>query len=123
MEILIYIGGVVIAIWGVGHLFPTKGVVNGFGELSNDNRHIITMEWLAEGFTLIFIGVLCIVVASVSDSGDKVANAVYITSAMMLVVMAILSFFTGFKTSIIPIKACPFVKLAVMLLLVLGVVL
>ena len=123
MEVLIYIGGVIIALWGVGHLYPTKGIVNGFGELSNDNSHIITMEWLAEGFTLIFIGILSIVVASVSDSGDKVANAVYLTSAMMLVVMAILSFFTGFKTSILPIKACPFVKLSVALLLILGVIL
>jgi hypothetical protein len=123
MEVLIYVGGVIIALWGIGHLFPTKGIVNGFGKLSDDNHHIITMEWLAEGFTLIFIGILCIIIASVSDSGDKVANAVYLTSAMMLVAMAILSFFTGFKTSITPIKACPFVKLIVMSLLVLGVML
>jgi hypothetical protein len=123
MEVLIYIGGIIITLWGVGHIFPTKGVVAGFGNLSNDNRYILTMEWLSEGFTLIFIGILNIIVASVSDSGDTVANAVYLTSAMMLVVMAILSFFTGFKTPILPVKACPFVKLTVALLLILGVVL
>jgi hypothetical protein len=123
MELLIYIGGAVITLWGLGHLFPTRGVVAGFGKLSDDNRHIITMEWLAEGFTLIFIGVLCLIVAGVADSGDSVANAVYLTSAAMLVVMAVLSFFTGFKTSIVPIKACPFVKLMVAVLLVLGVIL
>jgi hypothetical protein len=123
MEVLIYIGGIIIALWGVGHLFPTKGVVTGFGKLSDDNRHIITMEWLAEGFTLIFIGALNLIIASVADAGDNVANSVFLISAAMLVAMAILSFFTGFKTSIVPIKACPFVKLTVATLLVLGAIL
>jgi hypothetical protein len=107
----------------MGHLFPTRGIVAEFGKLSDDNRHIITMEWLAEGFTLIFIGVLSLIIASVADAGDGVANAVYLTSAAMLAAMAILSFFTGFKTSIAPIKACPFVKLTVATLFVLGVIL
>ena len=123
MEVLIYIGGIVITLWGVGHLFPIRGVVAGFGKLSDDNRRIITMEWLAEGFTLIFIGVLSLIIASVADAGDNVANSVFLISAAMLVAMAILSFFTGFKTSIVPIKACPFVKLTVAALLMLGVIL
>ncbi len=123
MEILIYIGGIIITLWGAGHLFPTRGVVAGFGDLSDDNRHIITMEWLAEGLTLIFIGTMSLIIASVSDTGDKVANTVYSVSASMLVVMAVLSFFTGFKTSIVPIKVCPFVKITVALLFVLGVIL
>jgi hypothetical protein len=123
MELLIYIGGIVITLWGAGHLFPTKNIVAGFGKLSDDNRHIITMEWLAEGFTLIFIGILSLVIVSVADVGNNVAIAAYLTSAGMLVVMALLSFFTGFRTSIAPIKACPFVKLTVAILFVLGVVL
>jgi hypothetical protein len=40
----------------------------------------------------------------------------------MLGALAMLSFFTGFRTSIIPIKACPFVKLTVAILLVLGAI-
>ena len=123
MGVLIYIGGITTTLWGVGHLFPIRGVIAGFGKLSDDNRHIITMEWLAEGFTLIFIGALNLIIASVADTGDSVANSVFLISAAMLVAMAILSFFTGFKTSIVPIKACPFVKLAVALLFVLGVIL
>lgn len=123
MEILIYIGGIIIILWGVAHLFPTRGVVAGFGKLSDDNRYIITMEWLAEGFTLIFIGALSLIVASVADAGDNVANAVYLISAGMLAAMALLSFFTGFRTSIVPIKVCPFIKLTVTVLLVLGVIL
>ena len=80
------------------------------------------MEWLAEGFTLIFIGVLSLVVASVTHTGDQIANTVYLALAAMLAALAGLSFFTGFKTTIVPIKACPFVKLTVGLLFVLGVV-
>ncbi len=121
MEILIYIGGTIITLWGIGHLFPTKGIVSGFGQLSEDNRLIITMEWLAEGFTLIFIGVLSLVVVSIAAPGEKIASAVYLALAAMLAALAGLSFFTGFKTSIMPIKACPFVKLTVALLFILGI--
>ena len=123
MELLIYIGGIIITLWGLGHLFPAKSIIAGFGKLSDDNHHIISMEWLAEGFTLIFIGILSLIVVSVANSGNNVANAVYLASAGMLVAMAVLSFFTGFKTSIAPIKTCPFVKLTVALLFVLGAIL
>jgi hypothetical protein len=40
-------------VWGIVHLLATKGVIAGFGELSADNRHIITMEWIVEGVALI----------------------------------------------------------------------
>jgi len=33
-------------VWGIAHLFPTKSVVEGFGEISDDNKKIVTMEWL-----------------------------------------------------------------------------
>ncbi len=122
MEIPIYIGGIIIALWGVGHLFPTRGIVAGFGQLSKDNRLIITMEWLAEGLTLIFIGVLSLLVVSIAVPGDKIANVVYLSMAAMLAALAGLSFFTGFRTSIVPVKACPFVKLAVASLFILGTV-
>lgn len=122
MVILIYIGGIIITLWGIGHLFPKKEVVNGFGQLTKDNRLIITMEWLAEGLTLIFIGVLSLLVVSNAAPGDKIAYIVYLALATMLAAMAGLSFFTGFKTSIVPIKACPFVKLTVALLFILGIV-
>ena len=122
METLVFVGAILIMLWGLGHLFPSRAIIAGFGQLSDDNRHIITMEWIAEGLTLIFIGALNLVVAIVADCSDSVANAVYITSAVMLVVMAVLSLFTGFRTSIIPMKMCPFVKLTVATLFVLGAI-
>ena len=53
--ILVYIASIMTALWGIAHLFATRGVVEGFGELSTDNRRIITMEWIVEGVALIAI--------------------------------------------------------------------
>ena len=56
--VLLYLGSIVITLWGVSHIIPTKSVVAGFGTLSSDNYRIITMEWVAEGLTMVFIGLL-----------------------------------------------------------------
>jgi hypothetical protein len=107
-EILLYLGSVLAVIWGVAHLFPTKSVVSGFGEVTIDNKRIITMEWIVEGVALIFIGVLVSVVTLI-DSGSAVASAVYITSSAMLIVLALVSLFTGYRVNFLPFKLCPFI--------------
>ena len=61
-HILLYLGAFFTFVWGVSHLFPTKSVVAGFGQISQDNKRIITMEWIIEGVSLIFIGLLVAVV-------------------------------------------------------------
>ena len=38
--------------WGVAHLFPTRSIVRGFGDIGTENRRVITMEWIFEGVTL-----------------------------------------------------------------------
>ena len=57
-QVFFYGGAVLTIIWGVAHIFPTKSVVDGFGNISKDNKHIITMEWIMEGVALIFVGIL-----------------------------------------------------------------
>ena len=42
------LGGATAAVWGVIHLVPTGKVAADFGHITEDNRHIITMEWIAE---------------------------------------------------------------------------
>jgi len=121
--ILLYIGAAVITVWGIAHIVPTKSVVNGFGKISQDNRRIITMEWIAEGITLCFIGLLVLLVTAFAGPKNQVSNIVYWASAAMLVVMAILTASTGARTSILPIKICPAVKIAVAILFILGTVL
>ena len=107
-EILLYLGSLLTVIWGVAHLFPTRSVVSGFGEITIDNKRIITMEWIVEGVTLIFIGVLVSTVTLIDSSSD-VASAVYITSSAMLIVLALVSLFTGYRVNFLPFKLCPFI--------------
>ncbi len=40
-QVLLYSGSAFILFWGVAHLFPTRSVVSGFGEISIDNKRII----------------------------------------------------------------------------------
>jgi len=121
--ILLYVGAAVITIWGIAHIVPTKSVVNGFEKISQDNRRIITMEWIAEGLTLCFIGLLVLFITIWGETQNRTSAIVYLTSAVMLVVMAVLTSVTGARTSIVPIKICPFVKIAVAILFFLGTVL
>lgn len=118
--VLVSIGSMVITLWGIAHLLPTKSVVSGFGTISGDNRKIITMEWIAEGLTLCFIGLLVILVTLYAGPQNLVSVLVYRATAWMLVVMAGVSFLTGAKTSISPIKICPLVKSIVAILFFLG---
>jgi hypothetical protein len=117
-RILLYVGSIVIFLWGVSHIVPTPGVVAGFGPITQENRLIITMEWVAEGLTLCFIGALVFVVTLLAGTANPAAVIVYRVSAAMLLVMAIWTGVTGARTSIIPIKLCPVVKTAVAILFI-----
>lgn len=105
-NILIYLGASITFLWGVSHLFPTKNVVKGFGDITADNKNIITMEWINEGAALIFTG---IIVAGVTITGgaNSAAGFVYITSSVFLIVLALISLFTGFKVKFLPFRLCP----------------
>ncbi len=118
-EVFLYAASVLTALWGIAHLMPTKSVVRGFGELSPDNEHIITMEWILEGVALILIGVLVATVTAV-DSTSTVARSVYVISAIGLLVFAVVSFFTGFRVKFLPFRLCPFIFMASLVLIVFG---
>lgn len=122
-ETLVYIGSAVIIAWGVAHLIPTGAIVRGFGEISEDNKKIMAMESVAEGLTLIFLGVLPMVFTILSGPQGKPADIVYLACAAMLLVMAVLTLLTGARTSQIPYKICPLVKTAAAVLFILGSVL
>jgi len=118
-RIFIVIASAIIFIWGVAHIIPVNSVVQGFGDISRDNQRIITMEWIAEGLTLCFIGVLVSAV-NIWGSNNNTSLIVYRFSAGMLIVMAALTLFTGAKTPIIPIKICPAVKTLVAIMFITG---
>ena len=94
--ILLLIGAILTMFWGISHLFPTKNVVKDFGEITQDNKYIITMEWLIEGVSLIFIGILVLFVTIMGGSENPVSKLVYWLCSLMLFGLAILSLFTGF---------------------------
>ena len=122
-EVLLHTGSVIIIIWGVAHLIPTRAIVRGFGAISEDNKKIITMESIAEGLTLCFLGALVLMVTIVGGSEDQVSKAVFWASSIMLLIMAVLTAVTGARTSLVPYKICPFVKATVAILFILGSVL
>jgi hypothetical protein len=120
--ILSFIGSALTILWGIGHLFPTKNVVKGFGDITEDNKNILVMEWVNEGATLLFIGVLVITVSLV-DPLSEVSGYVYILSAIMLIALAVISLFTGFKVNFLPYKLCPVIFTSSAVLIFLGMIL
>ena len=122
-ETLLYAGSSVIILWGTAHIIPTRAIVNGFGEISEDNRKVLTMELIAEGLTLIFLGVLPLLVTVLVGIRDRTAGIVYLACAVMLLVMAVLTGVTGARTSTIWYKICPAVKTIVAALFILSMML
>ena len=121
-HILVYIGAGFTTLWGVAHLFPTKNVVTDFGDISTDNRHIITMEWIVEGVALIFIGVL-VATVTIVDAASPVTRAVYWLAVIGLNVLSVVSLFTGVKVNFIMFKLCPVIFTGASVLILLGILL
>ena len=121
-QILFYVAAALTVLWGLSHLFPTKNVVAGFGEISTDNKNIITMEWIVVGVALIFIGVL-VATVTVIDPASLVSQAVYWLSFVMLNTLSVISLFTGFKVNFLPFKLCPVIFTGSSILILLGILL
>ena len=107
-EIMLYGGSAIIILWGIAHIvIPTKGIIEGFGPISIDNKRILAMEWIMEGLALSFIGCLVILITVLEGIENPASPIVYRASSVMLVIMAGVSLFTGARTAIIPMKLCP----------------
>jgi hypothetical protein len=118
-NLLLYLASLLLIGWGIAHLFPTRNVVKGFGDISLDNQRVITMEWINEGATLIFIGLLTAAVTIV-DPVSMVARTVYWLAIIMLNALSIISLFTGFKVHFLPYRLCPIIFTGSTILILLG---
>lgn len=107
-EIPLYTASAITALWGIAHLFSTRGVVAGFGDLTADNRRIITMEWIVEGIALIATAAF-VAVATAIDPAAAVSFGVYAVAIGMLIALAVVSLFTGFNIAFLPFRLCPFI--------------
>jgi len=95
-------------LWGVAHLLATKGVVAGFGDLTMDNRRIITMEWIVEGIALISTAAFVAAATAVQPEAP-IASAVYAVAVGTLAALSVVSLLTGFKVAFLPFRLCPFI--------------
>jgi hypothetical protein len=77
------------------------------------------MEWIIEGIALIFIGAINAIVTAIDHTGS-ISLAIYLSSAGALIVLAFVSFFTGFKISFLPFKLCPVIFITSAVLIILG---
>jgi hypothetical protein len=119
-QILIYAGAVLLIFWGISHLFPTANVIRGFGPITRDNKRILMMEWIIEGVTLIFIGALVIGANYLGDGQEILIQWVNGTSFIMLIVLALISSFTGARIRFLPYQLCPVIFTISGLLIFLG---
>jgi hypothetical protein len=118
--VLLYLGAAILFIWGVAHILPTRNVVASFGPLSEDNRINITMEWVAEGLALAFVGVLAALVTSVGGAGDPIGRIVVWAIGGFCVRMGARTCVVGRRGTILPVRLCPLVMAVVACLLGLG---
>jgi hypothetical protein len=122
-SILLYAGSLISISWGVAHIIATRRVVKGFGRLTEDNKRLIQMEWVAEGLTLCFLGTLVLLTAMTPSGRSPASIIVYRTAAAMALALAGWTAVTGARTSIIPIKICPWIMTIVAILFFVGSVL
>jgi uncharacterized membrane protein YeiH len=93
--------------------------VKGFGEISIDNKRIITMEWIIEGVALIFLG-LIVAIVTFTDPLSYISKTVFLLDAICLIVFAVISIFTGYRINFIPFKLCPFIFILSAFLILIG---
>ncbi len=94
-----------VFLWGSSHMVPTRQVANGFGEISRDNRLVLTMEWIAEALAMWLVAAL--VAAAVVAADEAAADLVYRMCAAFLVVLGAWTSVTGARTPVIWFKVCP----------------
>ena len=94
--------------------------MQGFGDISEDNKKFILMEWVAEGLTLCFIGILVLLTGILGGTANEVSRIVFRICAGMVIVMGVWTALTGAKTSNIPTKICPYVLAVVGILFIIG---
>jgi hypothetical protein len=118
-QVLLYAGSALVLLWGIAHLFPTRSVVRDFGDISLDNKRIISMEWIIEGVSLIFIGAT-IIAATFIDRTALVSKTMYWLCFVVLNVLSAVSLMTGFKVRFLPFKLCPVIFTTASILILLG---
>ncbi len=120
MPIFTYGASLILVVWGVAHLIPTRTVVRGFGEISADNKRTITMEWITEGIALVFIAFL-VAAATYLDRTSLLSRVICLSAVVVLNVLSVVSLLTGFRNSHLAFKLCPFIFTGSSILIAIGI--
>lgn len=112
-EFLLYAGSFLIILWGIAHLSPSKSMLKVIREISGDNNKIVLMEWVVEGFSLILIGLLVIIVTYVTGAEKVGSRIIFLSSGTMLLILTLWSLSKISKKSTNTMKACLVIKSAV----------
>jgi beta-glucosidase len=118
-QTLLFLGAFFTCAWGIAHLFPKKAMMKGFGDISEDNRRIIIMEWIVEGVILIFTGLL-VAVVTLADHSRTLSKVIYWSCFTELNVLSVVSLLTSFKVKLLPFKLCPLIFTGASILILLG---
>lgn len=110
---LAYLGCILLIVWSIVHLAPTKAVVREFGPLDSDNSRQVIMGWLIEGLTLLFVGVMVLLLLLFKEPDNGATLMVLRISSGYLFILAVVSYIVGNRTDLLPLKASPYVKCAV----------
>jgi hypothetical protein len=121
--IMLLIGSILIVLWGIAHMVPVRSIVNGFGNISVQNRRIITMEWIISGAGMIFAGILALLITVFGNITTIESMIVYWSSSGILITFAIITLLTGARTGIVPIKVCPAVNVIAAIAILTGAML
>lgn len=105
-DVLAYLAGLMLVVWGVAHVAATRAVLSLYGELSTDNRRVWVMEWVAEGFTHVFVGLLVVVITAIEGAGESGATVVYRSCAAFELVLVGWTAATGARTPYIWYRIC-----------------
>ena len=133
-DILLSLGAILIISCGSIHILLTKLVINGFTNMSEGNKKVTFMEWIVEGLTLNFIGILVLIITFLGLTEDVVSKVVLGASFVLLLIMTILSLMTVLNLRIddltlkpnmkritaIHLKGCPIIKFTSGILFLLG---
>lgn len=110
---LAYLGSILLVIWSIVHLLPTRAVVQEFGHMDSDNVRQVIMGWLIEGLTLMFIGIMVLLLLIFKEPDNGATLMIMKITSGYLLVLAFVSYLVGNRTNLLPLKASPLVKCAV----------
>ena len=105
-DVLVYVAGAVLVAWGAAHVIATRSVLSLYGELSTDNRRVWVMEWVAEGFTHIFVGLLVVAVTAFEGGAGSGSAVVYRSCAAFELVLVGWTAATGARTPYVWYRIC-----------------